>query len=432
MTRCGPLLIAVLAVAAQGCNRDGGDSTEPEGSTSGSTSTGSTTGTSSDSTDGTSGDTDSGETSDTGSPCVEIDDVPTDRTQWRMDFDAGGDEVGISVDLLSSGTAVVVGTVTTDSETDLFVAAHDTDGERIWMWTEDFGGTDTPEVVRATPDGGFVIGGNVGAPSRAWVGKYDAMGMLEWEASPSVTEGQAEEVFGLADLEVDTSGAVGVLGATSWDGGELGWISLFDPNGLDLGVLWSSSEVTPTEFGIAGSGSFLLSLNASGNPGIDGLVRALDDDGATDWETVFDIHETDLRPELLSGEDPIVFGSTGYPGADGGRDGTVGSVSLEGDLGWMVPVGYCGDDFVLELAAAADETLVVLQLHYADIDDPLSQSGVVRALSPNGEPLWEERIPDVDDGWPNAVAASDDDFVFVVGAGGADGSYDYYVARIDP
>ena len=440
MTEARLYLVMVVAMIAAGCNRNGQGDGDPGTTSSGadsdsSSGSTSTTGSTTDSTD-SSGD-ESEETADTGEPCADIDEVFVERTEWRKEFDLGAQEVGTAIAFLADGTAVVAGTAIGSGKPDLFVAAHSADGTEEWSWIQDFGGTDAPKTIHATNDGGFVVAGNVGEPGRAWVGKYDATGQLDWEAFPGVSVGEPEEEFGLADAELGPGGKLGVLGVTTWDPGgddsfkSRGWLVEVDAAGADAGTIWTSDEVAPTELGIADA-AYLLSLNATGNPGIDGLIRALEDDGTTAWDATFDAHEMDGAPVYGRGSSPVTYwGSSGYPSGDADAlDGSLGVVSADGEIGWSRDLGYCGQDFLAVVRNSPGKGPVVLQQHWADPGDALTKSGVVRAFDEAGAELWAERIPDVDDGAPNSMALSGDGFAFVVGVAGSGGEFDYYLAKI--
>jgi hypothetical protein len=189
---------------------------------------------------------------------VMLDDGTTDA--WLRRFDASGAVqwetthagLGAGIDAATEvvhdpadDRFIVVGyeTISPD-DTDLWVAAYDTDGQPQWTFRHDeAGGVDRGQGI-AVGDGGevFVVGSAV-VPGRtidAWVGRLGPDGALQWR---ELYDGPASLGDGANDVAVDAEGFVLVAGhqfenAGKWDG----WVRKLDGDGV---LAWRHAYASP-------------------------------------------------------------------------------------------------------------------------------------------------------------------------------------------
>ena len=421
--------LAGLLGACGGADADGSDTDE--------STTATTTDTSSTSTSSESGDESSEEETDTGTdlPCVDIETIPVERTEWRQEYDLGATSHFVAdLAFLESGDAVVIGTARHDTGDDIFVAAHASDGEELWSWTRDFEADDTLRFVQPAVAGGFVVAGEVRARKVPWVAEYDADGSMIWEAEleePAGGPDYADDA--VRGLAVQSNGDVAVLGITVWDLGEgenatVDWLAVIRNSGSETEIVWSSEDEPFLSNLVVNTSDELF---FSHRDGAEAAIRKLSSNGSLQWKTIIDSGEINEAPRLVGLDGGGVAWAGGAWSELPDAYGTWGVVTPAGDPSWSAAADYCGglDGFV-DVHQAPDGQLIALRIYQGDLGDPLTITGAIESLGEDDTIEWSERLPAVDDGRPMALAISPDGFAFVTGTAGAKDEYTYYISRI--
>jgi cysteine-rich repeat protein len=109
-------------------------------------------------------------------------------------------------------------------DNDMWLQRRDPSGALLWqdIVGSPAGADDRANVIAAAADGGFVVGGEMGAgagSTDAWIRRYDALGNARWTETVSGPAGDRDTIWGLG---FDPAGNILACGyvstpATSWD-----------------------------------------------------------------------------------------------------------------------------------------------------------------------------------------------------------------------
>lgn len=157
---------------------------------------------------------------------------------WIARFDANGNDVwnddgmdeptsGVftAIEVLADGNLVVAGDRdSAQGDSDMWLQTRSPAGAVLWeqIIPSPGGGDDRANTVAVDPDGGFIVGGELGAgtgTTDAWLRRYDAARNEVWTTTYSGPAGERDTVWGVG---IDPHGDIVVCGygstpETGWD-----------------------------------------------------------------------------------------------------------------------------------------------------------------------------------------------------------------------
>jgi len=158
---------------------------------------------------------------------------------WITRFDAAGNDVWTdegalpdagdggwtTVTTLPNGELLLVGWIDAPAgDADIWLQRRSPDGAVLWeeIVASPGGAEDRGNAATAAPDGGYVVGGELGAgagSTDAWLRRYAADGTPRWEDTISGPAGDRDTVWGLAFDPAGDLWACGYISmpATGWD-----------------------------------------------------------------------------------------------------------------------------------------------------------------------------------------------------------------------
>ncbi len=342
---------------------------------------------------------------------------------WVQTFGSPRDDVGNSVAVGKDGTTVVCGNFTDALDVgglkakaagsdDLFAAAFDKTGKPLWLWTAGGVDSDGADVVVATPDGGWLIGGSFVGEAKFGATTYESMGGNDAILAKLAPTGEVQWVQQMGgayndwirSLAIDGQGNIYLL-AEFVDTARFGGAAL--PNqgnaGADLAVakldpkgkhLWSKSFGTKTadvSGGIAVdpagdvtvSGAFEGTLNVDGQTytslgQFDILAARFDTNGTTQWVKTWGGEGTDIGAavavdasgnSIIAGwfEGAVVFGDK-VLASKGNRDAVVLKLDPKGGLTWVKTFGDRDHDQARGVAVDGDGNPIVTGVYRFGFD----------------------------------------------------------------
>lgn len=348
------------------------------------------------------------------------------KFEWT--YVAGGDNLVMFNDAaeLKDGSIVAVGITCaadgTVSKTSIasssFIVKLDSKGKEVWKYvfpcSEEENG-DEADCVAATPDGGFIVGGeaesttgffkDVKGQYKAYLFKFDKKGTIEWR---KILSGSKDNTF--TAVAVNDSGDVFATCVTHSYDGNFAFLAEYKTNnnnpntvvvklGSDGSVAWSTSlagwgqsefntiAVTP-DGGCVIGGTMSIVKRANGsythcNGSTDGYVVRYNKDGNVYWAHNIGGTEADsIRGIAYTDKGIVVVGetqSTNYDFAGlisaGGREGFITVLNNSGNIVVKNLVGGSGNE-ILYSACESDNGFVV-------VGSTTSSDGVFKASNAN-------------------------------------------------
>lgn len=380
-------------------------------------------------------------------PETPLTEPPVER--WNRTYGGQGTERAVDVVRVADGY-VLGGSTTTftvreSGESDMWVVHVDEGGRRTWTRSVGTVGSETDRALAATPDGGVLLVGELGAGEGSRLYKFDAAGDEEWSrrfgsdqlarAAVARDDGSYVIVGDVAGEGFARPGAVAFVSAdgavridrltgrriavetftavVETDDGSLllagesdrgeddvdAWAVKLTPNGT---VVWSrlvpqpNAELHPAAVTELANGDVLLVGVTRRGTVDDGWLARLDGEtGDVVWRRTYDrLRFSDVTP---NGRGALVVGSTFENRVT--RDALLLSVDAQGNLQWRQTYGGDRDDVFSALAATPTGYLLVGWSDVGDdrreeffavaVDRPVTVSGV--AVSPRsvtvGEPV---------------------------------------------
>lgn len=306
--------------------------------------------------------------------------------------------------------------------TDGWVMKLNADGTTAWQRM--LGGTSTDLIndVRYTSDGGCIVagltvsnGGDVSGQhggSDAWLVKLSSAGRIAWQHTYGGSHADGFNMvrttpdggyIAIGHTDSDDGDVDGRLGSSdAWvvkvdaDGG-LQWQRTLGGTGLDMG---SAVQATPDGGYITcGYGDDNGDALVSGHGGFDGWVVKLDAQGTEMWRTVIGGSALDEAVAVEGSSDGgfLAAGVTlsdggGMPVSHGGTDGWVAKLDPAGNILWHYDIGGTQPEWMSSLAATNDGGCVVGgQARSRDGNVPDNNGGQdawLVKVSANGTPQW--------------------------------------------
>jgi hypothetical protein len=265
--------------------------------------------------------------------------------QYNQELDLPGEWIGRQLKATPDGGFILVGDTFDGGPEDAFIMKTDSAGNPVWWQT--FGLPDRRELffsVDLAPQGGYYIGGNVGANSGTfgpWVLMCDSTGALVWQ----FTHGTPYEDFARAQVTALADGTT-IVGS-GLPSGTFGnqWAQLFNVDSFG-NILWDKTydvDSYSTNFSqvkeITRNGD-LVACGWSYLPGdIDGILLRTNHDGDSLWMRHY------LYYDSLMNDGTGIFRDV-EPTTDGGFI-AVGAVF--GSVSGNIPTGYTQDIWVVKV-----------------------------------------------------------------------------------
>ena len=254
------------------------------------------------------------------------------------------------------------------------------------QWERTLGGSayDGGYVIRQTPDGGYIVGGQTSCTAGDgdvtstnhgqtdfWVVKLSSTGAIQWQNSYG-----GEGVENLYGLDLTPDGGYILAGNTSSTGGQV----------------------------------------TGNHGGLDGWVVKLDGAGTMQWEKCLGGSQADglLSVQALADGTYIVAGSTNSNDGDvtgnhGGQDFWVVKLDNGANILWQKSLGGSGNDFPRSVVAMADGSCVVAG-STASVDGQVTGNH-------GGQDFWVVRLDNTGAlQWQKCLGGSGDDNAFSVAA----------------
>ncbi|MBL7741714.1 MAG: gliding motility-associated C-terminal domain-containing protein [Chitinophagaceae bacterium] len=348
------------------------------------------------------------------------------------------------------------------------------------QWALHYGGgdVDIPYTIRATSDGGTIVGGYTDSrdgdvspqPSRdywdLWVLKLDRCGTIQWERSFGGTGYESAR-----DIAQTSDGGYIVLGETnSTDGGvvagyggtkdiwmlkldatgNLQWQRRYGGSGLDIG---NHIEIT-------GDGGYLIAASSSSNDGdirgnhgtggyTDGVLMKLDASGAVQWSRCYGGSRNE---ELFDFE--IVNGITYLAGFTNSIDGDIPPDQKNYDV-WLLAIDQSGNKVFSNIYGGSQNDVAYCMTRGADGSFTLagyttsndgdvsgakgSQDYWVINVSQRGQLNWQKVLGGTDAEYARTIITDRDSSYVIGGISYSDdgdivnalGEGDYWTVKLD-
>jgi hypothetical protein len=255
-----------------------------------------------------------------------------------------------------------------NDSTDAYVVKLRSDGSIAWQRCYGSKRNDRANDVKATPDGGGILGGYSDSVRGPWVVKFDATGAIEWQNGDILHDGY-DEIVSIAPAQ---DGGYMLAGGIASSGGGNGWVAKLSHDGA---TQWQKTygktfgdrfhSITTTQdggFAIAG-GTVTLGEKAHG---VDYWVIRLNDTGGVVWQRSFGGTAYDEAFSIIGVVDGgfLVSGQTTSNDDDvtnqhGEYDMWVLKLSVGGDLQWEKALGGSSFDGAAAAAEASDHSFYV-------------------------------------------------------------------------
>lgn len=351
------------------------------------------------------------------------------RIVWTAEIAGAGSgrDTGWAVGILGSGDVIAGGAEEVAGADDMLLARFDRDaGTAVWTWRagDDEGPADDRiEAVTITAIGQVVAGGirnRVAEPDSAWVGAFDADGESIFEDHPP-----GYVVLGL------TTNAAGFIAAGAGPGGD----------GSDEGVVASYWEGATQPVWVVGS-------SLAGDDYYTAVDRIAEDEvvaiGVQDGQAIVDRISSEgvtriatldagdgpgfAQSGLVDGSDVII---AGFADTTFAHDAWLARLHPDGSPAWNRvdrAVDLEVDEELEGVALDAEGNLIAAGFVTLD-----AKQARVCKYDPAGEPLWIRDFDQPGSSVARAVDVDGDGYVAITGETiGADGTFDFWVARLAP
>jgi len=403
--------------------------------------------------------------------------------QWQKCLGGMVDDYATHSIQTSDGSYVIVGAAYSSDgdvsvnygDTDYWIVKLDGNGNLLWQKTYGGSGTDQPNYIAESSDGGFLI---LGASSSldgdvsfsygnfdVWLIKLDVDGNLLWEKSYGGSDSdQGNCVIESSDLGIVITGfsysSDGNL--TVNNGLEDFWTVKTDNSG---NILWQvsnggsqtdiansvvqASDGTYLVFGYTNSTDGDISSNLGS---YDYWLLNLDTDGSLLWEKTYGGTSDDWGNSVrVSATDIFITGSS--PSADGQVTGAHGSYDTwtckldnAGNISWESNYGSSGDDRSYSSFATSDGGVIIVGVSNATGGDVSANYGSYDfwcvKMNSDGSMAWEKNFGGTSEDWSNSVnQTADGGYIIsgysrstdvdVSGNHGSFGGADYWVFKLE-
>ncbi|TAK44567.1 MAG: hypothetical protein EPO28_04695, partial [Saprospiraceae bacterium] len=283
---------------------------------------------------------------------------------WEIYFGGANEDIGQSVIQASDRGYVAVGfseSFGPDGDLDVYAIRTDVDGKELWSNYYDEGWTEHGNSVIETPDGGFLIAGDIRttqlAPSNVYLLKIDARGEKVW----SKQYGGGGDDLGFRIIPTETSGGYLIVGRTAsfGNGGHDALLVKVDDSGNQV---WSHAYgTTDDDYGrgvIELSDGYLITGSAfnQADTSTDLYLLKVDFAGNEQWAKLFGTNDIDEGYDLVETNDGNIA-IVGYTGS--GSDVYLLKVTATGSEIWAKTYGGALGDQGFDILKTKGGDLVV-------------------------------------------------------------------------
>jgi uncharacterized repeat protein (TIGR01451 family) len=337
---------------------------------------------------------------------------------WEIYFGGANEDIGQSVIQASDHGYVATGfseSFGPDGDLDVYAIRTDVDGKEIWSNYYDEGWTEHGYSIIETPDGGFLIAGDIFttplAPSNVYLLKINAHGKKVW----SKQYGGGGNDLGFRIIPAENSGGYLIVGRTAsfGNGGDDVLLVKVDDNGNQV---WSQAYGTPgDDFGrgvIELSDGYLITGSAfnQANSSTDLYLLKVDFAGNEQWTKFFGTNDIDEGYDLTETSDGNIA-LVGYTGSN--SDVYLLKVNAAGGEIWANTYGGVLGDQGLDILQTKGGDLVVAGVTETDFTN---SDAFLAKFDNDGNQVWWNNVgrgSHIDGG--QAVAETADEGFIVVG-----------------
>ncbi len=383
----------------------------------------------------------------------------TPSVEWEINLGGSNKDFAYSIELTEDEAYILCGeTDSNDGDVssnlggrDVWIAKVSHLGELIWERSLGGSGNDYGKVIKATPDGGYILclytessDGDVSHNNGnrdIWIVKLDAFGEILWERSL----GGSKNDIGNA-IQVTSDGGYIVCGYTGSSNGDVSvnyggrdiWVVKLDSLGE---ILWErslggSEADTGTSIQLTSDGGYIVCGYTFSNDGDvsmnfgteDIWLVKLDSSGEILWDRNLGGTRRDKARAIQVTADGgyIVCGQTGSN--DGHvSDGSYGDWNIWvvrlnslGEIVWEKSIGRSSIDVGLDIQATTDGNYIVCGYSESgDLSD--FDAWIIKMDDSQGEILWERSLGGTEEDYAHAIQVTENGAYVICGY-----SYAYY------